>query len=118
MNRALSDREYRDYRLYSDRMRPLAQEVAGGLLEVPPELYDRYALFLTVGSANQNSRSLALDGEVAFVAAKWTALAGLLDFITIAGLCTWIDDVETLEELFPGYDGLARRISRFIRMSV
>jgi hypothetical protein len=118
MNRALSEREYRDYRLYSERLRPITRRVAGGLLDVPPELYNRYVLFLTVGSANQNSRSLALDGEVAFVAAKWTALVGLLDFITITGLATWVDDLETLEELFPGYDGLARRISRFIRMSV
>ncbi len=33
-------------------------------------------------------------------------------------MCEWIDSVEELEELFPGYDGMARRISRFIRMQV
>ena len=75
-------------------------------------------MFLTVGSHNQNTRSLVLDGEVAFVTASWRSLSGLMDFITIAGMCDWIDSVEELEELFPGYDGMARRISRFIRMSV
>ncbi len=57
-------------------------------------------------------------GEVALVTAGWRSLSGVMDFITIAGLCDWIDSVEELEELFPGYDGMARRISRFIRMSV
>ena len=78
----------------------------------------RLAMFLMVGSHNQNTRSLALDGEVAFVTASWKSLSGLIDFITIAGLCDWIDSLEELEELFPGYDGMARRISRFIRMQV
>ena len=75
-------------------------------------------MFLAVGSHNQNTRSLALDGEVAFVTASWQSISGLMDFITIAGLCQWIDSVEELEELFPGYDGMARRISRWIRFQV
>ena len=76
------------------------------------------AMFLAVGSHNQNTRSLALDGEVALVTASWNSFGGLIDFITVAGMCSWIDSIEELEELFPGYDGLARRISRFIRMQV
>ena len=83
-----------------------------------PEEEDRLAMFLAVGSHNQNTRSLALDGEVALVTAGWKSLAGLMDFITVVGLCDWIDSVEELEELFPGYDGIARRMSRFIRMQV
>ena len=67
---------------------------------------------------NQNTRSLALGGEVALVTGSWRSLSGLMDFITIAGLCEWIDSIEDLEELFPRYDGMARRISRFIRLSV
>jgi hypothetical protein len=118
MNLALARDEYRDYQIYTDRATPAARDAFGPLLSRSRDELSRYVLFLAVGSHNQNSRSLALDGEVAIVAAQWKALAGLMDFVTITGLCTWIDSVEELEELFPGYDGLSRRISRWIRMAV
>ncbi|MBW2695865.1 MAG: hypothetical protein JRE70_05285, partial [Deltaproteobacteria bacterium] len=111
--------EIRDFRLYSDRLDPIAVGMLEPFLASHTEEEEsRLAMFLAVGSHNQNTRSLALDGEVAFVTAGWKSLNGLMDFITVAGLCSWIDSIEELEELFPGYDGLARRISRFIRMSV
>ena len=117
INLALSAGRGRDYRLYTDRINPMALDVLGPVLTAPPT-GSPHALFLAVGSHNQNSRSLALDGEVAVVLAGWKALAGLPDFITIAGLCTWVESVEELEELFPGYDGLKRRLSRWIRIVV
>ena len=118
MNLALSEGVYRDFRAYSDRLDPISVEVAAPLLALTPEEVNRHVGYLAGGSHNQNTRSLAQDGEVAFVAAQWQAINGLMDFIVIAGLSTWIEDLETLEELFPGYDGLARRISRWIRMMV
>jgi hypothetical protein len=118
-NLALATGASRDIRELSDRIDALAKEVFLPFIE---GLNDadraRLVMFLAVGSHNQNTRSLLLDGEVALVSASWPALSGFWDFITIAGLSTWIDSLEQLEELFPGYDGLARRISRFIRMSV
>jgi len=33
-------------------------------------------------------------------------------------LSTWIEDVNQLEELFPRYEGMQRRISRWIRIAV
>ncbi|MFV2006306.1 MAG: hypothetical protein ACC667_02625 [Longimicrobiales bacterium] len=119
INRALSSGETRDYHLYSDRLGPIAIRMVQQFIdELSEEEESRLSMFLEVGSHNQNNRSLALDGEVAFVTAGWKSLAGLMDFITIAGLCDWIDSLEELEELFPGYDGMARRISRFIRIAV
>ncbi|HSM04033.1 MAG TPA: hypothetical protein VK858_05405 [Longimicrobiales bacterium] len=117
INLVLSAGRGRDYRLYTDRISPMALDVLGPVLAAP-RTGSPHALFLAVGSHNQNSRSLALDGEVAVVLAGWKALAGLPDFITIAGLCTWVESVEELEELFPGYDGLKRRLSRWIRIVV
>jgi len=119
-NQALANDEGRDnLGLYSERVRPLAgqmvEAIAAGLTEAERE---RIVMFLAVGSHNQNNRSFALDGEVAFLNAGWGSVAGLLDLITVVGLCEWIADTEALEELFPGYDGLARRISRFIRIAV
>ncbi len=111
--------EDRDFRTYSDRLNPIALGLIEAILAgLSHEEQSRLTMFLAVGSHNQNTRSLALDGEVAFVTAGWKSLSGLMDFVTIAGLCEWIDSIEELEALFPGYDGLARRISRMIRMSV
>jgi hypothetical protein len=120
-NRFLSGQgeEDRTFRTYSDRIDPIAIGMVDEVLaDLSPEEQRRVTMFLTVGSHNQNTRSLVLDGEVALVTAGWKSLSGLMDFITIAGLCDWIESVEELEELFPGYDGMARRISRFLRMSV
>ena len=109
----------RDMRELSNRLDPAAVAVLEPYIRgLSASEWSRHAMFLSVGSTNQNTRSLALDGEVALVTSNVKSMSGLMDFITIAALCTWIDDLETLEELFPGYDGMARRISRFIRMSV
>jgi len=118
VNLALASGRGRDYRLYSDRMVPLVAEELGSVIGASPDPARPDVLYLAVGSHNQNSRSLALDGEVAVVAAGWKALAGLPDFITVAGLCTWVDSVEELEQLFPGYDGLKRKLSHWIRIVV
>ena len=118
-NRALSTGQVRDFRLYTDRIQPIAASFVAPFAEALPEAQlNRLVMFLTVGSHNQNTRSLALDGEVSFVTAGWSSMSGLMDFITIAGLCSWIDSVEELEELFPGYDGITRRLSRYIRIAV
>lgn len=119
-NRALATGDQRDnLGRYSEHVRPLAITVVQAVSErLTPRERARLVMFLAVGSHNQNNRSFALDGEVALVNAGWASVAGLLDLITLVGLCDWIDDTAELERLFPGYDGLARRISRFIRIGV
>ena len=41
-----------------------------------------------------------------------------LPVILVVGLSTWIDNLDELEELFPRYEGIQRRISRMIRIAV
>jgi hypothetical protein len=118
-NQALADGEYRSYRHLSETLLPLAHPVIESYMSGLPDVEQkRAALFFSVGSHNQNTRSLVLDGEAAFVVAGWSALFGIPDFIVITGLCRWIDDLSELEELFPRYEGLQRRISRWIRIAV
>ena len=83
-----------------------------------PALRERAMLYLTVGSHNQNFRSFIMDGEVAFVVSGWAALHGLPDFITLAGLSIWVNDLEDLEALFPRYEGMQRRLGRWMRIVV
>jgi hypothetical protein len=92
--------------------------VGAHLAELTPAQIERAALFLTVGSHNQNFRSFIMDGEVAFVISSWASLHGLPDFVTLAGLSVWINDLDRLEALFPEYEGLQRRLSRWMKIVV
>ena len=88
------------------------------MAEMDPTDQERALLYLMVGSHNQNHRSFAMDGEVAFVVAAWSALHGLPDFITLAGLSVWVNDLEDLEALFPRYEGMQRRLSHWMKIVV
>ena len=116
---ALARGGYLDYRLMADHLLPPTREIlleyASGL---SPEARSRLAVFFSIGSHNQNNRSMALDGEVALVVSGFSALFGLPDLLVIAGLSEWIDDLEELEALFPDYGGIRRRISHWIRVVV
>jgi len=72
-------------------------------------------LYLTVGSQNMNNRSMLMDGEVIVVMSHFEAIAGLIDFLLIAGLCDWVDTREDLERLLPAYSGTKRKIARTVR---
>ena len=103
----------------TNALRPLGENLVDThLAELDPGAQERAAMYLAVGSHNQNHRSFVMDGEVAFVVSSWAALNGLMDFITLAGLSVWVDTLEELEELFPRYEGIQRRISRWIRIVV
>ncbi len=120
-NEAISqqNQELADMQALTEALVPLGRElVETHVSGLTPLEADQAALFLAVGSHNQNHRSFVLDGEVAFVVSSWAALNGLPDFMTLAGLSVWIDDLATLEELFPRYEGLQRRLSRWIRLMV
>jgi len=83
-----------------------------------PSDRDKAVFYLTLGSHNQNFHSFGQAGEVAVVVARYGALHGLPDFITLVGLCTWVNDLEQLGELFPRYEGIRRRLSHWMRIAV
>ena len=121
MNRALAegDAGAADMEALTNALSPIGRKLVDvHMAELDPGAQKRAAMFLAVGSHNQNHRSFVMDGEVAFVVSSWAALNGLPDFITLAGLSAWVDTLEELEELFPRYEGIQRRISRWIRIVV
>lgn len=118
-NRALARGEYRDFRIMDEELLPPTRLVLQSYAtRLTPAERARIAIFFAIGSHNQNTRSLVLDGEVALVVAGYSALFGLPDFLIIVGLSEWIDDLDELEELFPRYEGISRRLSRLLRMVV
>ena len=118
-NEALRRGEYRDPNIMNEVLLPRTREILVSYVqELPTEVRDRIAIFFAIGSHNQNNRSMVLDGEVALVVGGFSALFGLPDFLVIVGLSEWIDDLDELEELFPAYTGIKRRISHWIRIAV
>ena len=107
---------YRDPRVRPAEMNEIVERMFAALdRERTPEERERVIYYLTVGSANQDYRSMLMDGEVAFVVSGYEALTALLDMLFLAGTATWIDDIETLNRLLPPYSEFERRIGRAIK---
>jgi hypothetical protein len=120
-NRAISERRYEEAAasvLTAQIIPPGGAVVNAHRAELAQNDMGRDILYLTVGSHNQNFHSFVQAAEVAFIVARYGALHGLPDFITLAGLCEWVDDLEELETLFPRYEGIRRRLSHWMRIAV
>ena len=83
---------------------------------VPAAERERALWYLTVGSQNQNYRSMALDGEVLVIVAGLDAQVALADFVLLAGLTTWLDTPEEMEEYLPAASGLKRKMARWLEI--
>ena len=45
-------------------------------------------------------------------------MTGLRDLLVIAGVSTWVDELDELEALVPAYSEWQRRIGRFIKYAL
>jgi hypothetical protein len=68
-----------------------------------------------IGSANQDYRSMLMDGEASVLLSGWSGVVGLIDFGLIMNLSVWIDDLEMLDALIPPPSGLQRALARQVR---
>jgi len=78
----------------------------------------RWTFFLMVGSANENYRSMLMDGEAMVLVSGWTGLYAVPDLILLTGLATWIDDQAELDRRLPRPGGLVRFAGRVFRMGL
>ena len=81
---------------------------------LPREKLQRSLAYLIVGSQNQDYRGMIMDGEAACVIGGADSVIALLDIFYISGITTWVDDLETLNNLLPPYFGWKRWLGRFI----
>jgi hypothetical protein len=86
--------------------------------ESSPEDIEKAAAYLMVGSHNMDYRSMLMDGEVIYITAGRGVLSGLRDLFIIAGISTWVDDLDHLEKLVPEYSEWQRRVGRFIKYAL
>ncbi len=79
------------------------------------EELERTAAYMMVGSANQDYRSMLMDGEVMVVITGRAGIIGLPDMLFLMGASTWVDTEEELEAVLPSYGILKWRIGRMMR---
>ena len=91
------------------------QMVDAFVASLTPEYRARVAYFLIVGSANQDYRSMFMDGEASVLLSGWSGVIGLIDFSLIVNLSVWVDDLALLDDLLPPPTGLQRAIGRQAR---
>lgn len=77
-----------------------------------------WVFFLQVGSANQDYRSMAMDGEASVLVSGWTSLYAVPDFVLLTGLTTWPDDQAALDRLLPEPDATKLLVAWWIRMAL
>ncbi len=82
---------------------------------LPPAQQERVLYYLLIGSANEDYRSMLMDGEASVLLSGWSGIVGLIDFSLMAGLSVWIDDLEMLDALVPPPSNFQRRLARGVR---
>lgn len=82
------------------------------LEETPHAAQERFIAYLMVGSFNQNYRSMLMDGEVMLTVEGASVMTGLVDYLALLGVTTWIDTLDLLEEHLPAYDGMPFKLAR------
>lgn len=108
--------EVPDHLTLSERViRDMDRVLRRGLAARPPPERDRGLLYLLLGSANQDYRSLMLDGEAMVVVSGAPALVGFFDFVVIAGQCRWVETLEELQALLPEPGNIRRLLARWIK---
>jgi hypothetical protein len=102
-----------------DFMAPdVAAMYAEWLRRVPEEERAQAILYFTVGSHNQDYRSMVMDGEALFVVGRMGALIGYLDHAVLVGQTTWLENQEQLEKLLPAYTGFWRWLGHFMKLAL
>jgi hypothetical protein len=80
-----------------------------------PSERNAQAIYLTLGSQNQDDRSLFGNGEVLAVISSEAALAGLTDYVYLVARATWLDSVEQFNSIQPPVSPIKRRLARWLR---
>ncbi|MEO7963600.1 MAG: hypothetical protein ABIT38_06780 [Gemmatimonadaceae bacterium] len=78
---------------------------------------ERVVFFTVVGSANQNDRSFALDGEDALVVSRWPIIIAYLDLMLLIGQCEWIEDPAALDAYVTRHSAMATRVAHWFKLS-
>lgn len=100
----------------------LAQDVAVLMASwrdrVSQDERDKAFVYLTVGSHNQDYRSLIMDGDDLVVVGHYWAWIAYLDFVSLMAQTTWVTNQQQLEELLPKQKSFWRWLGRFLKIAL
>jgi hypothetical protein len=94
--------------IQEDTSQPSRALIEGWWNSLSADQRQHLALYMDIGSHNQNYRSLIMDGEVMVVVSGVSALVAYIDFARVMGLSTWVTSVDELEKLLPKPTGIGR----------
>jgi hypothetical protein len=90
-----------DILLIGDEGPGLIESLERHLAQESSEAVDRAIMTFTIGSHNQNPRSMTLDGEVLVAVSGYDSLVSMIDFIFILGITSWPKNGEEFNALYP-----------------
>ena len=111
--------EYRDVReLNLALSAPFLELMREMREEYGPEVRARAVGYFIVGSSNQDYRSMMMDGEAAVALSGRATMNGFFDSVGIAGVATYLDSVDQLNEYLPYITGMKWKLARWIKVSL
>lgn len=112
-------RDSLDARTVADALNEASRRLVDSFRRVrPAEEMERVIYYLMVGSANQDYRSMFMDGEASVLLSGWSTVVGLMDFGLIVNLSVWVDDLDMLDALLPPPSPLRLRLARWVRSAL
>jgi hypothetical protein len=80
-----------------------------------PAQRDSQVIYLSIGSQNQDDRSLIENGEVLAVISGDAALAGIADYVYLVARATWLETQADLDRAQPPVSKFKHDLARWIR---
>ncbi len=80
-----------------------------------PAQRDRQVIYLSLGSQNQDDRSLMENGEVLAVISGEAALAGIADYVYLVARATWLETQADLNKAQPPVSKFKHDLARWLR---
>jgi len=80
-----------------------------------PAQRDAQVIYLSIGSQNQDDRSLMENGEVLAVISGDAALAGIADYVYLVARATWLETQADLDKAQPPVSKFKHDLARWIR---
>jgi hypothetical protein len=84
---------------------------------IPEAERKQVSFYFALGTQNQDSRGIMLDGEATVLVSGFYAAAGLVDLYNVMARSTWIETPAQLDALLPPRRGLMQWLSNQIRVA-
>jgi hypothetical protein len=84
---------------------------------IPEAERKQVSFYFALGTQNQDSRGIMLDGEATLLVSGFYAAAGLVDLHDVMARSTWIETPSELDALLPPRSRLMQRLANWLRVA-